>query len=74
MINISQENKKTLSIGGKKYVYYDITSLDKLGLDVSRLPYSIKALSEGALRNQDGKSVTEDHIKRIASLGWKRYR
>ncbi len=67
MMSISQANKKTLSVGGKKFTYYDITSLDRFGLDVSRLPYSIKVLLEGALRNQDGKAVTEEHIKRIAS-------
>ena len=67
MSNISQSTKKTLTIGSKDYVYYDLTSLDKLGFDISRLPYSIKILLEGALRNYDGNAVTEDHIKRIAS-------
>ena len=62
MSNISQSTKKTLTIGSKDYVYYDLTSLDKLGFDISRLPYSIKILLEGALRNYDGNAVTEDHI------------
>ncbi|HHX61468.1 MAG TPA: aconitate hydratase AcnA [Epulopiscium sp.] len=61
-------NKKKLSIDGKDYVYHDITSLTELGInDVSRLPYSLKILLEGALRNYDNKLVTTEHIKRIAS-------
>lgn len=61
-------NKKSLSINGKDYAYHDITSLTELGIeDTSKLPYSIKILLEGALRNYDDKLVTMEHIKRIAS-------
>jgi len=71
MSNISQATKKTLSIGDRNYVYYDITSLNKLGSDVSRLPYSIRILLENALRNYNGNAVTEEHIKRIATWNGK---
>lgn len=67
MAYISEKSKRILSVGGKDYIYYDITSLDALGWDVTRLPYSLKILLEGALRNCDGKLVTEQHIKRIAA-------
>ncbi|MGI6141702.1 MAG: aconitase family protein, partial [Caldicoprobacterales bacterium] len=67
MINISEKSKRTLSVGGKEYVYYDITSLDEFGWDVLSLPYSLRVLLEGALRNHDDKLVTEEHIKRIAT-------
>lgn len=61
-------NKNTLSVGDKEYVYHDITSLEELGIEnVSRLPYSLKILLEGALRNYDNKLVTMEHIKRITS-------
>lgn len=61
-------NKKNLSIHGKDYVYYDITLLEKLGInDASRLPYCLKVLLECALRNYDNKLVTMEHIKTIAS-------
>ncbi len=61
-------NKNTLSVGDKEYVYHDITSLEELGIDnVSRLPYSLKILLEGALRNYDNRLVTMEHIKRITS-------
>jgi aconitate hydratase len=62
-------NKKTLCVDGENYVYYDITSLEQLGIsDVSKLPYSFKVLLECALRNYDDKLVTMEHIKRIASI------
>lgn len=61
-------NKKTLSVNGKDYTYYDITSLEQYGLgDTSRLPCSLKILLESALRNYDDKLVTMEHIERIAS-------
>jgi aconitate hydratase len=59
-------SKKTLTVGSKEYVYYDITSLDKFGWDVARLPYSLKILLENAIRNYDDKLVTIAHIERIA--------
>jgi len=43
-----------------------IARLDSIdGLE--RLPYSIKVLLESALRNLDGKSVTEEDVRRIAA-------
>ncbi len=63
-----KSNKKELIIDGKHYSFYDITSLEDIGIsDISRLPYSYKVLLECALRNYDNKLVTLDHIKRIAS-------
>ena len=36
---------------------------------ISRLPYSIRVVLESALRNFDGKNITEDHIRKLAA--WK---
>jgi len=61
-------NKKILKIKDKSYSYHDITDLSDLGIkDTSRLPYSLKILLEGALRNYDGRLVTDKHIKAIGS-------
>lgn len=59
--------KKTLTVGNKEYVYYDISSLDKFGWDVTRLPYSMKILLENAIRNYDERLVTKAHVERIAN-------
>lgn len=51
MLQKADTYKKTLSVGGKDYTYYDISSSDAFGQDVSRLPYSLKILLECAVRN-----------------------
>lgn len=52
---------------GNRSVY----RLDRLAdpVRIAALPYSIKVLLEAALRNCDGRIVTEDHVRAIA--GWK---
>ncbi len=53
--------------GGK---FYSLPRLGKaLGLKVERLPLSIRIVLESVLRNCDGKKVTEEHVRRLAS--WK---
>ncbi|HEX6299179.1 MAG TPA: aconitate hydratase AcnA [Acidimicrobiia bacterium] len=44
----------------------EIARLDAIA-GVERLPYSIKVLLESALRNLDGKGVTEEDVRQIAS-------
>jgi aconitate hydratase len=58
------------TFGGKKGRYYSLPALEKAGLGkVSRLPVSLRVVLESALRNFDGKKITEDHLKTLA--GWK---
>jgi len=55
---------------GKTGNYYSLPALEKsLGIKISRLPVSIRVVLESVLRNCDGKKVTEDHIRQLAS--WK---
>ena len=55
---------------GKTGSYYSLPALEKaLGIKVSRLPVSLRIVLESVLRNCDGKKVTEDHVKQVAS--WK---
>ncbi len=57
----------TLTEGGKGS-YYDISLLEKKGYcKIETLPYSIRVLLEGALRNCDGFLITEEDVKTIAS-------
>ena len=44
----------------------ELARLDAIA-GVERLPYSIKVLLESALRNLDGKAVTEEDVRQIAS-------
>jgi aconitate hydratase len=65
----SFKSRRTLTAGGKTYVYYSLPAAEKNGLaGISRLPYSLKVLLENLLRYEDGKTVTADDIKAVA--GW----
>ncbi len=50
-------------------IYHALDSLDESGIDTSSLPYSIRVLLEGALRNCDGFLITEQDVRNIAA--WK---
>ena len=53
---------------GKKAKLYSLQELEKAGLGkVSRLPLSIRIVLESVLRNCDGRKITEDHVRQLAS-------
>jgi aconitate hydratase len=55
---------------GKTGKLYSLPALGKaLGVDVSRLPVSIRIVLESVLRNCDGKKVTEEYVRQLAH--WK---
>jgi aconitate hydratase len=66
LFNSLQEFK----FGGKTGKYYSLPALEKAGLGrISRLPVSLRVVLESALRNFDGKKITENHLKSLSS--WK---
>jgi aconitate hydratase len=57
-------------IGKKKANLYSLPALGKkLGVDIGKLPLSIRVVLESVLRNCDGKKVTTNHVKELAN--WK---
>ncbi|HEY7803540.1 MAG TPA: aconitate hydratase AcnA, partial [Orrella sp.] len=61
---------KSFKIGNKSAQYYSLPALGKkLGIDVAKLPVSIRIVLESVLRNCDGKKVTENHVEELAN--WK---
>ncbi len=59
--------KKTLTVNGKDYVYYDLKAAEEGGLKgISRLPNTLKVLLENLLRHEDGVSVTKADIENVA--------
>ena len=67
-------NKETLSklkkkgnFGKGEVTYYSLKALKESGLNVEKLPYSIRILLENYIRNFDGLAVTEDTISTIAN-------
>ena len=56
--------RRTLPNGG---AYFALDALDDAGLDTSSLPYSIRVLLEGALRNLDGFLIRDEDVRGIAA-------
>jgi len=60
--------RTTLDAGGKSYAYYRLGGLEEQGLgDISKLPFSIKVLLEAAVRQFDGRAITPEHVKQLAT-------
>jgi aconitate hydratase len=57
----------TLNAGGQTVSYYRLDALREQGLDISRLPFSLKVLLENLLRYEDGVTVTTDDIRGLAA-------
>lgn len=62
---------KEFKIGSSgKGKLFSLPALSKeLGLPIERLPLSIRLVLESVLRNCDGKKVTQEHVRQLAS--WK---
>ncbi|WP_342304782.1 aconitate hydratase AcnA [Methanolobus sp. ZRKC5] len=61
-------SKQTIDIDGKEVTIYSLKKLEEAGIaNISRLPYSIRVLLEALLRNVDGKVITEDDVRNLAS-------
>jgi aconitate hydratase len=64
----SLEVKKKLNIDGKNYEYFSLkVAAEKLGTDISKMPFSLKIIFENLLRFEDDKAVTVADIKACAS-------
>ncbi|MDP3772759.1 MAG: aconitate hydratase AcnA [Gemmatimonadales bacterium] len=59
-------SRATLRVGDRSYVIHRLDALEKSGLAVSRLPFSLRVLLENLLRTEDGSAVTRDDIEALA--------
>ncbi len=71
---MSQNTLKTLKefkiSATKKGKFHSLPALQKaLGVNIDRLPVSIRIVLESVLRNCDGNKVTEQHVRQLAN--WK---
>ncbi|MGL9762219.1 MAG: aconitate hydratase AcnA [Wolbachia sp.] len=67
-MNNSLNSKTILNIDGKSYSYFSLSAAGRfLGIDLTKLPCSLKVLLENLLRNEDGANVKLDDIKTLAS-------
>src|ERR1700733_10433311 len=56
-----------LQVGGRTYEIFRLAALEKAGVNLSRIPYSIKILLENLLRFEDGTTVKRSDIEYVAN-------
>jgi aconitate hydratase len=59
-------SQSELKAGGHSYEIFRLSALDKKGINLTRLPFSLRILLENLLRYEDGKSVTAEDIEFLA--------
>ena len=62
----SFKSKSTLKSGNTTYTIFRLDALKSEGVDLARLPFSLRILLENLLRHEDGRSVTADDIRFLA--------
>ncbi|HET7746519.1 MAG TPA: aconitate hydratase AcnA [Vicinamibacteria bacterium] len=55
-----------LDVGGASYEVFRVPYLERAGIEVARLPVSLRILLENLLRHEDGASVKADDIEALA--------
>jgi aconitate hydratase len=61
-------SSSSFSLGGKKIKYYSLPKLRRLGIDASRLPFSIRVVLESLIRNIGEEGIVEADAIELA--GW----
>jgi aconitate hydratase len=60
-------SRSTLRVGGHDYEIYRLDALDKQGISIKHLPFSLRILLENLLRTEDGRTVTKNDVSALAS-------
>jgi aconitate hydratase len=60
--------RATLTVGAREYEMYRLDALAQRGVNLARLPFSLKILLENLLRTENGRTVTADDV--LALAGW----
>src|SRR5882757_4115718 len=63
----SFRSASTLTSGKTTVNYFRLKALESTGVNLTRLPFSLRILLENLLRHEDGRTVTADDIKFLAS-------
>ena len=58
--------KARITAGGRTYEIFRLPNLERRGLAIARLPYSLRILLENLLRREDGKVVRAEEIEKLA--------
>src|SRR5437867_13143099 len=61
-------SQSTLKVGSVEFEYFSLENAEKSGAgEVSKLPFSLKAMLENLLRFEDGQTVSADDIDALLS-------
>ena len=58
--------RATLTVGARRFEINRLDALERRGLPVARLPFSLKILLENLLRREDGRTVTSGDVEKLA--------
>jgi len=67
MISIIKKAKTKIDLGLGECFIYKLESLEEAGINIDKLPFSIRVLLEIALRNYDGELITDTDVSNIAN-------
>jgi len=59
--------RATLRVDVREFDIFRLDALENHGLEVKRLPFSLRILLENLLRHEDGRTVTADDIRALAA-------
>jgi aconitate hydratase len=62
----SFKSQSTLTTGKTTYEMFRLKALEGTGIDLTRLPFSLRILLENLLRHEDGRTVTAEDIQFLA--------
>src|SRR5690349_5792371 len=62
----SFDARASLTVGARRYEIFRLAALEKRGLAIAQLPYSLKILLENLLRLEDGRTVTAADVEKLA--------
>jgi aconitate hydratase len=63
----SFNSRSALKVGNKEYEIYRLDALDQQGISTKHLPFSLRILLENLLRTEDGRNVSKEEIRALAS-------
>ncbi|MBI5629313.1 MAG: aconitate hydratase AcnA [Elusimicrobia bacterium] len=67
----SFQTRTSLKVGSREYRIFSLAALEKKGLNLSRLPISLRIFVENLLRHEDGVTVSKDDIAAVARAAGK---
>ena len=63
----SFNSRSSLKVGNKEFEIYRLDALDKQGISTKHLPFSLRILLENLLRTEDGRNVSKEEVRALAS-------